>query len=297
MTRVVLLLARWPLPLLQALGWLGGWLAWLASPTYRRHWRAHTRLAGVRGWVRWASVGAAGQQVAELPRLWFGAPVPVGWEGAAHIEAALAHGQGVLFLTPHLGCFEVTARAYAERFGVPAGKPITVLYRPSRHAALDALLCQARQRPGLAAAPTTLAGVRQLMQALRRGEAVGLLPDQVPPEGLGVWAPFFGQPAYTMTLAARLAQQPGVQVLLAWGQRLPWGRGYVVHVQPWALAMEEPLAADAALAAAQINRAMERLIRCAPDQYLWGYARYKTPRPLRIDGQGRGDAEQGSDRR
>ena len=83
-----------------------------------------------------------------------------------------------------------------------------------------------------------------------------------------------------MTLAARLAQQPGVQVLLAWGQRLPWGRGYVVHVQPWAQAMDEPLATDPAQAAAQINRAMELLIRRCPEQYLWGYARYKSPRAL-----------------
>lgn len=275
---LVALLAWLPLPLVQGLGWLGGWAAWLASAPYRRRWRAHTRLAGLRGRARWASVGAAGQQVAELPRLWFGPPVRVGWEGAAHIEAALAQRRGVLFLTPHLGCFEVTPRAYAERFGVPRGAPITVLYRPSRQAALAALLRQARQRPGMAAVPTTLAGVRQLMQALRRGEAVGLLPDQVPPLGQGVWAPFFGRPAYTMTLAARLAQQPGVQVLLAWGQRLPWGRGYVVHVQPWAQVMEEPLAADPAEAAAQINRAMEALIRRCPQQYLWGYARYKAPR-------------------
>ncbi|TSE25634.1 Lipid A biosynthesis palmitoleoyltransferase [Tepidimonas sediminis] len=275
---LVALLAWLPLPLVQGLGWLGGWAAWLASAPYRRRWRAHTRLAGLRGRARWASVGAAGQQVAELPRLWFGPPVRVGWEGAAHIEAALAQRRGVLFLTPHLGCFEVTPRAYAERFGVPRGAPITVLYRPSRQAALAALLRQARQRPGMAAVPTTLAGVRQLMQALRRGEAVGLLPDQVPPLGQGVWAPFFGRPAYTMTLAARLAQQPGVQVLLAWGQRLPWGRGYVVHVQPWAQVMEEPLAAGPAEAAAQINRAMETLIRRCPQQYLWGYARYKAPR-------------------
>lgn len=272
-------LGRWPLPALHALGWLGGWLVWLASPTYRRRWREHTRRAAMRGWARWASVGAAGQQVAELPRLWFGPPVPVGWRGAAHIEAALARGHGVLFLTPHLGCFEVTPRAYAERFGV-RGCPITVMYRPARHAALDAVLHQARQRPGMAAAPTTLAGVRQLMQALHRGEAVGLLPDQVPPQGLGVWAPFWGAPAYTMTLAARLAQRPGVHVLLAWGERLPWGRGYVVHVQPWVEVMDAPLAADPAQAAAQINQAMERLIRRCPQQYLWGYARYKQPRAL-----------------
>jgi KDO2-lipid IV(A) lauroyltransferase len=269
-------LAVWPLWLLHALGWLAGWMVWLAAPAYRRRWFEHTRLAGLRGRQRWASVGAAGQQVLELPRVWWGPPVPVGWEGAAHIEAALARRQGILFLTPHLGCFEITPRAYAERFGVH-GTPMTVLYRPARKAALQALLAQVRERPGVRAVPTSLRGVRQLMEALRRGEAVGLLPDQVPPAGLGVWAPFFGRSAYTMTLAARLAQGSGVQVLLAWGERLPWGRGYVVHVQPWSQLMEQPLAPDAAQAAAQINQAMERLIARAPAQYLWGYARYKAP--------------------
>lgn len=274
-------LARWPLPLLHLLGAVGGWLAWLVSPAYRSRWFENTRLAGVNGRARWASVAAAGQQVAELPRLWFGQPVPVGWEGAAHIQAALNHGHGMLFLTPHLGCFEITAQAYAQRFGGlpgPAGKTISVLFRPPRQQALREVVEAARVRPGLATAPTTLAGVRQLIQALRDAEAVGLLPDQVPPEGLGVWAPFFGKPAYTMTLATRFARTPGVEVLLAWGERLPWGRGYTVHIQPLTQVLGEPLADDPVAAASQINQAMEHVIRRCPQQYLWGYARYKTPR-------------------
>lgn len=273
-------LGRWPLPVLHLMGVLGGWLAWLLLPGYRRRWAENTALAGVQGWARWASIGEAGKQVAELPRLWFGAPVPVGWEGGAHIQAALHHGQGMLFLTPHLGCFEITAQAYAQRFGaVPAQpRPMTVLFRPPRKAWAAHVLATARERPGLATAPATLSGVRQLVQALRQGEAVGLLPDQVPPDGLGVWAPFFGRPAYTMTLSVRFARTPGTQVLLAWGERLSWGRGYVVHVHPWHEVMAEPLADDATVAAGQINRAMEVLVRLKPEQYLWGYARYKSPR-------------------
>ncbi len=273
-------LGRWPLPVLHLMGVLGGWLAWLLVPGYRRRWAENTALAGVQGRARWASIGEAGKQVAELPRLWFGAPVPVGWEGAAHIQAALHHGQGMLFLTPHLGCFEITAQAYAQRFGaVPAQpRPMTVLFRPPRKAWAAQVLATARERPGLATAPATLSGVRQLVQALRQGEAVGLLPDQVPPDGLGVWAPFFGRPAYTMTLSVRFARTPGTQVLLAWGERLSWGRGYLVHVHPWHEVMAEPLADDATVAAGQINRAMEALVRLKPEQYLWGYARYKSPR-------------------
>ena len=211
--------------------------------------------------------------MAELPRLWFGAAVPIAWDGAQWIDAAHAQGRGIVFLTPHLGCFEVTAQGYAQRFGAARG-PITVLYRPARKPWLRELVDGARSRPGLATAPTTLSGVKQMLKALKKGEAVGLLPDQVPPLGLGVWAPFFGREAYTMTLSARLAQQSGAQVLLAWGERLDWGRGFVIHVRP----LDAVLSADAAVAARQVNAAMESLVRECPGQYLWGYARYKAPR-------------------
>jgi len=262
-----------PLWLLHALGWALGWVAYLGSAVYRARLRDNAAQAGVPPGLLRAAVGEAGKLVAELPRLWFGAPVPIHWDGAQWIEAAHAHGRGIVFLTPHLGCFEITAQGYAQRFGVARG-PITVLYRPARKAWLRALVDGARTRPGLATAPTTLSGVKQMLKALRKGEAVGLLPDQVPPLGLGVWAPFFGRDAYTMTLSARLARQSGAQVLLAWGERLGWGRGYVIHVRPLA----DELAGDATVAAGQVNAAMQSLVRECPGQYLWGYARYKAPR-------------------
>lgn len=211
--------------------------------------------------------------VAELPRLWLGAPVPARWQGAEYVDAALLRGKGVVFLTPHLGCFEITAQAYAQRYG-RTQQPMTVLFRPPRKPWLREVVAQARGRPGLATAPTTMAGVKQMVKALKQGQSLGLLPDQVPPVGLGVWAPFFGRDAYTMTLSARLARQTDATVLLAWGERWSWGRGFTVHVQP----MEQPLAGDATLAASQINAAMERLVLACPQQYLWAYARYKQPR-------------------
>lgn len=262
-----------PLWLLHAAGWALGWVAYLGSVVYRDRLRGNAAQAGIprRQWR--AAVGESGKLVAELPRLWFGAPVAIRWDGAQWIDAAHAQGRGIVFLTPHLGCFEITAQGYARRYGATRG-PITVLYRPARKAWLRALVDGARARPGLATAPTTLSGVKQMLKALKKGEAVGLLPDQVPPLGLGVWAPFFGRDAYTMTLSARLAQQSGAQVLLAWGERLGWGRGYVIHVRP----LPAALPADAAPAAAQVNAAMESLVRECPGQYLWGYARYKAPR-------------------
>jgi KDO2-lipid IV(A) lauroyltransferase len=267
--RLFQLLAAWPLPLLHFAGTGLGWLAFLLSPTYRRRFLANVRQAGYRFAQVRRAVAEAGKLIAETPRLWFGAPAPVLWDGAELIEALRAQGRGIVFLTPHLGCFEVTAQAYAARFG-----RITVLYRPARKPWLRELVATSRSRPNMEAVPTTLAGVRQMLRALRAGEAVGLLPDQVPPRGLGVWAPFFGKEAYTMTLPARLARQAGAALLLAWGERLPDGRGYCVHLHPW----EGELADDPTEAARQVNAAMEGLVRAGPQQYLWGYARYKQPR-------------------
>ncbi|MFG6460142.1 lysophospholipid acyltransferase family protein [Roseateles sp. DXS20W] len=276
-------LSRWPLALLHALGGLLGWLVYAASPTYRRRFRANVAQAGIAWGRARPAIAAAGRMAAELPWLWVATKrEPLGgklrWDGGELIAAALAEKRGLVMLTPHMGCFEICAQAIAERFTTPES-PITVLYRPARQASLRDVMAGSRERPGLATAPASLAGVRQMIRALRRGEVIGLLPDQVPPDGLGVWAPFFGKPAYTMTLAARLVQQTGAALLLIWGERLPGGEGFVVHVLP---APEIAGDASAEDAAAVINAAMEGIIRRAPGQYMWGYHRYKQPRGLDI---------------
>jgi Kdo2-lipid IVA lauroyltransferase/acyltransferase len=288
-------LVRWlsgfSLPILHVFGGVAGWLAYGLSPSYRARLRANAALAGVSAADRRASVAEAGRLVLEMPRLWLqpaDQPIreSVRWEAAELIEARLGHPGGLVILTPHMGCFEIAAQAYAERFG--ARQPLTVLYRPARQAWLREFEQTARLRPHLATAPASLAGVRQMLRALRRGETVGLLPDQVPPDGQGVWAPFFGRPAYTMTLAARLVHQTGAGVVALWCERLPRGAGYVVHVSE--LAEPLPPAGDDAAAALAVNRSMEALIRAHPAQYLWGYHRYKSPRaqPAAADGAAQG---------
>ena len=273
MIRLFKIVSLVPLWLMHGLGWGLGWLVFAGSGVYRRRFLDNARQACMtrRQWQ--GAVGESGKLVAELPRLWLGRPVPVQWEGAQHVEAALASGRGLLFLTPHLGSFEVTGQSYARRFG-QTRQPITVLFRPPRQRWLREVVIAARARPGLNMAPTTLAGVKQMIKALKSGESMGLLPDQVPPLGMGRWAPFFGRDAYTMTLSVRLAQQTGATVLLIWGERLAWGRGYRVRVEP----LPAPLPADLTQAVGVINQAMETLIRSCPQQYLWGYARYKQPR-------------------
>ncbi len=267
-------LAHWPLGALQAIGWVLGWVTFLASARYRRAFLANAAQAGYRFADVRAAVGQTGCMTAELPRIWFGsAPPHCEWDNLPPLDAAYARAQGVLLLTPHLGCFEVLAQALAQRYSAEHG-PLTVLYRPARKAALADLEDSARSRPGLKAVPTNLSGVRDMIKALRRGQAVGLLPDQVPPDGLGVWSPFFGRDAYTMTLAARLAQQTGAATLMVWSERLLWGRGYRLHCRE----LLAPLSSDLHTAVTQLNAEVERLIRECPQQYLWGYARYKQPR-------------------
>lgn len=278
-------LSRLPLALLHNIGAVLGWITYAASPTYRRRLKANADDAGIPAGDRRRAVAAAGRMVAEIPFLWarpVGTPIlpKVRFENEGLLADALAQGKGVLLLTPHMGCFEVTAQAIAERFG--SIKPITVLYRPARKAILRDLVRTSRERPHLMAAPATLSGVRQMIRALRKGEMVGLLPDQVPPEGMGVWAPFFGRPAYTMTLVSRLVQQTGATLLLTWGERLPGGQGYVQRFYPF----PEAMTADAAESAAAVNRAMEWLIRQCPSQYLWGYHRHKTPRQQLVVDEG-----------
>ncbi len=255
--------------------WLGAWLGkltYLLSPSYRRHLRNNLAQAGIDPALRLPAAAETGKQMLELSRIWMrpleqaNAQV-VEVVGRDLLDAALRAGKGIVFLTPHLGCFEITAQ-YLSSFG-----DITVLYRPPKLAAAQQLILTGRQRAQLHLAPADLSGVRALIKALKKGQMVGMLPDQAPKTGEGVWLDFFGRKAYTMTLAARLTET-GAAVLMTWGERLPGGRGYRVHFQ----ALTAPLAGDTVARAQQINHEIETLIRQCPTQYLWGYNRYKTPR-------------------
>lgn len=267
-------LSRLPLAWLHILGAALGWLVWLCSPTYRRHMRENMRLAlGEAGERRFrnAAIGHAGRQFLELPKIWLRpleeATARVvrisGWE---HVEAADRAGKGIVYLTPHLGCFEITAQYLSTH------APITVLYRPPKRAWMQTLIETGRQRAQLHIAAADLAGVRTLLKALRKGEAVGLLPDQAPRMGEGKWLDYFGKPAYTMTLAARLTETRAA-VIMVWAERLPGGAGYHFHLQP----PTQPIDGSTEERAQQINHEIETLIRQCPQQYLWGYNRYKRP--------------------
>jgi KDO2-lipid IV(A) lauroyltransferase len=267
------LLGRMPLPLLHRAGAALGWLVYWLNPTYAERIRANFHASGIggddarRGALLRAAIGEAGKGMMELLAVWFGSDERVaglvaacdGWEAA---RAAHARGKGIIIVTPHLGCFEMVGLYVARRL------PMTSLYRAPRIASFEPLMLAGRSRWQAVLAPANLRGVRMLYKALARGEAVGLLPDQTPGAGEGVWADFFGRPAYTMTLVRRLHQKSGAPVIMVVAERLPAGRGYRLRFRelpPRSLADETAL-----------NRAVEAEVRRCPEQYLWSYYRYKA---------------------
>lgn len=289
MTTLFRLLSCVPLPVMHRIGTWLGWVVWCCSPSYRRQFMANAEGAGFTPAQYRPAIGAAGAMVAELPWVWLRPrsesvlPRVIRWEGIERYEAALAARKGVITMTPHLGSFEMLGQALGERFLAQYG-PLTALFRPPRKVWLRPLVAGSRDREGLKMLPTTLAGVRGLIRVLRAGGYTGVLPDQVPPAGQGVWAPFFGRPAYTMTLMTRLAQQTGAQLFLGVCERLPRGAGYVIRLEPFDSSVLTEPGASAEATAGAVNEAVARLIGTLPGQYLWGYARYKQPRSEAAEG-------------
>lgn len=267
----VRLLACLPLSWLQAGGRLIGLLIYCFPGRYRRRLQANARRAGFDSPAFFRRAAAeSGAMILETPKIWWRTSQCLALthsDQESVVQDALADGRGVLYLTPHLGCFEIAGR-HLTRHG-----PLTAMFRPSRSPVLDAVIATARGMPNLHTVPTNRHGVREFVRALKRGEAVGMLPDQVPREGDGLWLPFFGDYALTVTLPARLALQTGVAVILSAGERLPWGRGWRIHY----LRLPDPLPQTPEALTLAINQAMETLIRRFPEQYLWSYNRYKQP--------------------
>ncbi len=263
-------LSIFPLPVLHALGAALGWLVYLASPAYRRRMRDNLAQAGYSAHLP-AAIAEAGKSIVELPFIWCGAPERVSRHASDEnwqlVQTELDAGRGIVFLTPHLGCFEIVAQEIALR------TELTVMYRPPKKAVLKPLIEGARARDNLLLAPANMSGVRILAKTLKKGRPIGLLPDQVPQEGEGVWADFFGRPAYTMTLPAKLAQMGDATVIVTYAERLPHGKGYLIRFVPFT----DKLDGTAAQQARTINAAMEQLIARAPAQYFWSYNRYKVP--------------------
>lgn len=279
-TGLLRLMAFLPLPLVHGLGVLVGWLLWLVPNGQRRvaainldlcfpDWDAARRTRLLR-----RSLQETSKTLLELGPLWLwrgerllGLVREVRGEEA--LSAALAQRRGAILITPHLGSWEIGGLYTSSRF------PMTTLYRPSR-LGIDEVIRQGRERLGARLVPANSRGVRILLEALRQGRLVAILPDQDPGREGGIFVPFFGQPANTMTLVSRLAIKSQAPAFLGYGERLPWGRGYRVCFEPLPAAVGE---GPVETSAAALNAAIEQLVRRLPEQYLWVYKRFKTRPP------------------
>jgi KDO2-lipid IV(A) lauroyltransferase len=270
------LLARLPLSWLHAAGSALGWIVYLASPTYAA--RLRDNLLRSRLWhdeVEFnrflkRNITESGKGAVELVPVWFlprprAAALIVSDTSSRLIEEAAARGRGIIYLTPHLGCPDMAAICVSKH------RPLTVLYRPPKMKMLQPLIEAGRRSDRVSLAPTSIQGVRLLLKALKRGDSIGILPDQAPSMGEGAWTDFFGRPAYTMTLVGRLVESTGATVIMTFARRLPGGKGYAFEAEEVRGSLTGPEGVRA------LNAAVETMVARCPEQYLWAYNRYKVP--------------------
>ncbi|MEI6181832.1 MAG: lysophospholipid acyltransferase family protein [Polynucleobacter sp.] len=261
-----------PLALVQIIGASMGILAYIGSKQYRSFFRPQYEAvvsAHKLPFKLWEAIRASGMLFSDSLWIWRNPQKALqlvevqNWDV---VESAISEGHGLVMLTPHLGGFEIIPRVLAQHF------PATILYRPSRQEWLNELVEEGRAYPNMHFVPTNLHGVRQMTRALTRGEAIGILPDQVPSGGEGVWVLFFGRPAYTTPLPARLANRNKTPVVMFTAKRKGIGEGWLMQANRLA-----PLSEDANIAATELNVAIENAVLVAPEQYIWSYNRYKHP--------------------
>jgi KDO2-lipid IV(A) lauroyltransferase len=272
--------AKLPLPVAHAVGGLLGIAGWLVPSSFRRRTRFHIvrclpelgPLARAR--LLLAALIEAGKALAELPLL-FAAPEArvARWlrevRGRELLDAAIAAGKGVIAASPHLGSWEMAGLAYSRLL------PVVTMYRPQDEP-WDTLIKAGRSRFGAAVVPSDRGGMRRLLEALKRGDSIGVLPDQDPPTGSGVFAPFFGIVAHSPVFATRLARRTGATILYVYAERLSWGRGYVLHIETAPPGVTDE---DEAQAVTAVNRGVEACIRRFPAQYYWAYMRFRRRPP------------------
>lgn len=284
MTQFLLHLAGWlPLPVLHGIGWLAGWIMWFIPNSQKRtatqqivwclpDWspRAQKRL------IRRSLIETA-KAIVEAPAFWYGPAFRLKrWLNDEKMLADLRarterSGGAAIFLTPHLGAWELSSFV-----GALIG-PLTVLYKPQTRAdgKANEMMNPGRSRmKNIKLASTDSGGVRALLAALKRREMIGILPDHDPPEGSGQYAPFFGHPAHTMDLVSKLAGKSGAPVFFFVAKRLSWGRGFRFYCMDAPAEISDPQQGTAAM-----NRGLEEVIMRWPDQYWWGYKRFRRLPP------------------
>lgn len=277
---------------LQALGWLPLPLArrlaagissllFLATPRWRSVARENLELAlpeldaeGRERIVRgvYENLGRVLLSVARMPRLtaanigdW------VEYDGFQHYERALEKGRGALFLTAHLGNWELSAFAHAL-----FGNPMHVLVRPLDNPLLDRLIDRYRRLAGNQTIGKQEAS-RKVLRALKNNEAVGILIDQNTTGEDRVFVDFFGRKASATSAFVKFAQRSGATVIPGFLLWRPRSGKYLLKFYPPPRWVETGDADGDLVANTQICQSLlERVIREQPEQWLWVHRRWKT---------------------
>src|SRR5512143_2462057 len=270
------LLALLPLPLSHAIGKLLGVMFFLIPNSHRTISARNIELCfpQLSHWQRLQllrrSLEETGKTILEVPLIWCGSRRRVMGlvkkkSGEEAVRAAMASGQGMIAVSPHIGAWEMSGLYLSNHYD------ITSMYRPPRYLSLAGVMRNGRERLGAHLVPTDASGIKLLMQALKQGKMIGVLPDQDPRETGGVFAPFFGIPANTMTLLPKFAQKSGAAVIYCFARRLSWGRGFHLHF----ISAPDVGHSDMGIAATAVNAAVEECVRLAPAQYQWSYKRFR----------------------
>ena len=270
---ILRLFSSLPLAILQIVGACIGLLIYLCSPRYRRRlYKNHQSAANYSGFklTPWRVAAESGMMFADTLWIWRHPKDSINKATIENLDQIIElskNGNGLIVLASHLGGFEIVPRIFAEHTRA------TVMYRPARKAWVNELMLKSRKHSQIEFVEANIGGVRQIKRALVKGEVIGLLADQVPSAGDGIWAKFFNQYAYTTSFPIKLARQADVAILFVGAERLGLGKGWRIKSR----LMPEAFPNCLVDACTEMNQYFEEMIVSKPHQYMWSYNRYKRP--------------------
>ena len=270
---ILRLFSSLPLAAIQIIGAGTGVLVYLSSPRYRRRlYQNHQTAAQYSGFksTPWRVAAESGMMFADTLWIWRHPKSSIAKAAIENLDQVIElsnNGKGLIVLASHFGGFEIVPRIFAEHTRA------TVMYRSARKKWVNELMLKSRKHTDIEFVEANIGGVRQIKRALVKGDVVGLLADQVPSIGDGVWAKFFNQYAYTTSFPIKLARQANVAILFVGAERLGLGKGWLIKSQ----LMNEAFPDCLVDACTEMNHYFEEMILSKPHQYMWSYNRYKRP--------------------
>lgn len=272
---IIRLVSLLPRPISQGLGKLSGKILWLKKSRASFICQRNLDMClpqlndSDRKQLARSSMAHSGALLMETPAIllrgkeWVNQSI-VEIEGIHIVNRALNKKNGIIFISPHLGNWEILGIYLSQLTN------LTCLFQPPKNQYLCGLIKSCREKSGINLAPTNQRGVLQLLKTLRSGDSIGILPDQVPDTGIGICSEFFNQPAKTMTLTSGLLKKTGSSAVMAFALRQAGGFK-IVFKEPESLIYSSNLEESVRA----MNLSVENCINDAPEQYCWEYQRLR----------------------